>query len=82
MGDGLRKLTGTAQLIGAGGLMAGLKYTILGFLSASGLCLMMLVAFGTRIKVRDSLNQTLPAFFFMILNGYLAYRYLLLLNDL
>lgn len=79
MGDGLRKLTGISQLSGAIGLFAGLQISLLGFLAASGLCLMMAVAFGTRLKVRDSLNQTLPSFFFMLLNGYLAYKYLLLI---
>jgi len=78
MNDGLRKLTGISQLLGAIGLFAGLCISLLGFLSASGLCLMMAVAFGTRLKVRDSLIQTLPPFFFMMLNDYLAYKYLLL----
>ena len=78
MGDGLRRVTGISQLIGAAGLFAGLQISLLGFLSSAGLCLMMAVAFGTRLKVRDSLNQTLPSFFFMMLNGYLAYKYLLL----
>lgn len=83
LGDGLRKLTGISQLIGAGGLLGGLYITILGFISATGLCIMMIVAFSTRIKVRDSLNQTLPSFFFIILTGYLAYEYLMLvLKDL
>lgn len=78
MGDRLRMVTGIFQLAGAVGLLAGIYNSPLGFLSASGLCLMMTVAFGTRVKVRDSLNQTLPSFFFMVLNGYLAYEYLLL----
>jgi hypothetical protein len=83
MGDGLRKITGISQLIGAAGLLAGSYISLLGFISASGLCVMMIVAFGTRLKVRDPLNQTLPSFFFMLVNGYLAYEYLLLLlNDL
>lgn len=78
MGDGLRRVTGISQLLGAVGLFAGLQISMLGFISASGLCLMMAVAFGTRLKIRDPLNQTLPSFFFMLLNGYLAYKYLLL----
>ena len=81
MDDRLRKLTGICQLLGAVGLLAGIQISLLGFLSASGLCLIMMVAFGTRIKVRDSLNQTLPSFFFMVLNGFLAYEYLLLVLD-
>ncbi|WP_340106227.1 DoxX family protein [Rhodohalobacter sp. 8-1] len=78
MNDGLRRVTGISQLVGAIGLLTGIYFSLLGFLSASGLCLMMAVAFGTRLKIRDPLNQTLPSFFFMMLNGYLAYKYLLL----
>jgi len=79
MSDTLRKLTGTLQLLGACGLLIGLYFYILGFIAATGLSLMMLVAFSTRIKVRDSLNESLPSFFFMILNSYLAYNYLMLI---
>ncbi|MCP9291541.1 DoxX family protein [Gracilimonas sediminicola] len=79
MGDGLRILTGTAQLAGAAGLLAGLYISLLGLLATTGLTVMMAVAFGTRIKVRDSLNQTLPSFFFMLVNGFLAYKFLLLM---
>lgn len=83
MSDGLRMFTGISQLTGAGGLLAGLYISLFGLLSATALSLMMMVAFGTRLKVRDTLNQTLPSFFFMMLNGYLAYKYLMLvLNDL
>jgi hypothetical protein len=83
MSDNLRKLTGTLQLLGACGLLVGLYFNILGFIAAAGLSLMMLVAFATRLTVRDSLNQSLPSFFFMILNGYLTYDYLMItLNSL
>jgi uncharacterized protein with PQ loop repeat len=78
MSDMLRKLTGTLQLLGACGLLAGLYINVLGLIAATGLSLMMLVAFATRLRVRDSLNQSLPSFFFIILNGYLAYNYLML----
>jgi hypothetical protein len=79
MNENLRKLTGTLQLLGACGLLAGLFFSISGFLASAGLSFMMLVAFRTRLKIRDPLNQSLPSFFFMILNGYLAYNYLLLI---
>ncbi|MCG2589083.1 DoxX family protein [Rhodohalobacter sulfatireducens] len=83
MNDSLRKLTGITQLLGACGLVAGLYISIIGFFAAAGLSFMMLIAFITRLKIRDSLNQALPSFFFMTVNGYLAIRYLmLLLNDL
>lgn len=83
MGDNLRKLTGTLQLLGAGGLLTGLIFSIPGFIGAAGLSLMMLIAFATRIRVRDAVIQSLPSFFFMLLNGYLAYLYMeLILKDL
>jgi len=83
MNDQLRKLTGITQLLGACGLLAGMYISIIGFFASAGFSFMMLVAFITRLKIRDSLNQALPSFFFMIVNGYLATRYLmLLLSDL
>jgi hypothetical protein len=83
MNDHLRKLTGTTQLLGACGLIAGLYISIIGFFAAVGLSFMMLIAFITRLKIRDSLAQSLPSFFFMVVNGYLATRYLVLvLSDL
>lgn len=83
MNDQLRKLTGISQLLGACGLIAGLYVSIIGFIAAAGFSVMMLVAFMTRLKIRDSLTQSLPSLFFMIVNGYLATRYLILvLSDL
>lgn len=83
MNDHLRKLTGTTQLLGASGLVAGLYISIIGFCAAAGFSVMMLIAFMTRLKIRDSLVRALPSFFFMIVNGYLATRYLMLvLRDL
>lgn len=83
MSDKLRILTGTLQVLGACGLLVGLVFNIPGFIGSAGLSLMMLIAFATRVRVRDSVNQSLPSFFFMILNGYLAYLYLgLILEDL
>lgn len=79
MNDSIIKLTGITQLLGACGLVAGLYITIIGFFAAVGLSFMMLIAFITRMKIRDSLNQALPSFFFMTINGYLATRYLMLL---
>jgi accessory gene regulator protein AgrB len=79
MNDSLRKLTGITQLLGACGLVAGLYISIIGFFAATGLSFMMLIAFITRLKIRDSLNQSLPSLFFMVINGYLATSYLMLL---
>jgi len=41
--------------------------------AAAGLALMMLVAVGVRIRIKDSLAQTTPAFFYLLLNAYLCW---------
>ena len=40
--------------------------------AAAGLALMMLVGVGVRIKIKDSLLQTTPALFYLVLNAYLC----------
>ena len=44
-----------------------------GQLSAGGLAVMMLCGVGVRIKIKDTVAQTLPAFSYMVLNAYLAF---------
>lgn len=72
MPDSQRILTGVLQLLGAAGLFAGLIYPALGLLSSAGLSLMMLIAFGVRIRIKDGLVQSAPSLAFMFINGYLA----------
>jgi len=66
-----RALVGVLQLGAAIGLLAGLVQPWMGQTAAAGLALMMLVAVGVRIKIKDSLFQTMPALFYMVLNAYL-----------
>lgn len=66
------RLVGTLQLMGAVGLLLGLLMPWIGQLSAGGLALMMLCGVGVRIKIRDTMLQTFPAFAYMVLNAYLA----------
>lgn len=70
--DSQRILTGVLQLLGSAGLFAGLIMPALGFLSSAGLALMMLIAFGVRIRIKDGIVQSAPSLAFMIINGYLA----------
>ncbi len=57
---------------GAGmGLLAGMRVPWLGQMAAGGLALMMLVAVGVRIQIRDNALQTMPALFYLVLNAYL-----------
>jgi DoxX-like family len=67
-----RTLVGGLQLCAAVGLLAGLSQPWMGRAAAAGLALMMLVAVGVRIKIKDTLLQTLPALFHLALNAYLS----------
>jgi len=67
------KLTAILEILGAVGLLVGYFNTYILLLSSGGLSLLMFLGVGTRIKVRDSIKQTLPATFFMFLNGYIFY---------
>jgi hypothetical protein len=60
------------QLAGALGLVAGLDQPWIGFAASGGLALMMLVAVGVRIKIKDPLPRTTPAIFYLALNTYLC----------
>ncbi|MEM9338203.1 MAG: DoxX family protein [Bacteroidota bacterium] len=70
-----RLLTGALQLLGSVGLLIGLGNALVGLIAAIGLTLLMLLGFFTRLKIRDSLGQSLPSFVFMLLNAYLALSY-------
>ena len=59
------------QFLGATGLLVGLVYHPILIISSLGLFLQMLLGLIVRIKLKDDLWISLPAFFFMILNGYI-----------
>jgi len=67
-----RTLVGGLQLCAAVGLVAGLSQPWMGRAASAGLALMMLVAVAVRIKIKDSLLQTTPALFYLVLNSYLS----------
>lgn len=66
-------LTAILEILGALGLLVGLKYHPILLIAAAGLSLLMLVGVAVRIKVKDSVWVSLPAFFFMVLNAYIFY---------
>lgn len=66
-----RTLVGGLQCLAALGLLAGLSQPWIGRAAAGGLAVMMLVAVGVRIRIRDSLLQTTPALLYLALNVYL-----------
>ncbi|WP_396185623.1 hypothetical protein [Flavobacterium sp.] len=66
-------LTIILEIVGALGLFIGLWYQPLLLLSSGGLALLMFLGVLVRIKLKDSLWITLPALFYMVLNGYIFY---------
>jgi hypothetical protein len=59
------------QFLGATGLLLGLVFLPILIVSSFGLFLLMLLGLIVRIKLKDSIWISLPAFFFMVLNGYI-----------
>ena len=73
---GLEKVgtaTAVLELLGAIGLLIGLKIQLILLISAGGLAILMFLGVAVRVKVQDSLWISLPALFFMILNFYIFY---------
>lgn len=68
-----RKITGYLQILGAVGLLVGFLYSpVAGLMAALGLSIQMLLGFGVRLLIRDSLLQCLPSFSFMLINAGLV----------
>jgi hypothetical protein len=61
------------QLLGAIGLIVGLKFNLILILSSLGLALLMLAGLLVRIKLKDTIWVSLPAFFYMALNAYIFF---------
>jgi len=64
-------LTGCLEIGGGIGLIIGLWVPTLLTLASLGLFLLMVLGFGVRLKMKDSLALTLPSFFYMLLNLYI-----------
>jgi uncharacterized membrane protein YphA (DoxX/SURF4 family) len=74
---GLKKvgaLTAILELLGAVGLLVGLKFLPILLISSGGLALLMFLGVIVRIKVKDNLLVTLPALFYMLLNAYIFFN--------
>jgi hypothetical protein len=70
-----RVITGFLEILGAGGVLLGLTVPLVGLLAAGGLTILMVGAFGVRLRIRDSFLQTLPSFLYLILTLYLAFLF-------
>jgi uncharacterized membrane protein (UPF0136 family) len=66
-------LTAILEIMGALGLLVGLKVHPILLISAGGLSLLMLLGVAVRIRVKDSVWVSLPAFLFMVLNAYIFF---------
>ena len=69
-----RKAIASSQLIGGATLLFGLESNIMLLLSSSFLGVMMLVAIGVRIKVRDNISDILPAFAYLVLSTIILHE--------
>ena len=71
---GLEKLgllTIVLELLGAIGLIVGLKFNPILVIASLGLALLMLIGLIVRIRLKDNILISLPAFFYMSLNTYI-----------
>ena len=68
-----RNLIGALEFLGALGLLAGYFSNPVLVLAAAGLALTMLMGILTRIRIGDSLVQTLPAIVLLILNAFVLW---------
>ena len=66
-------LTIVLEIVGALGLLIGLWNKPLLLVSSGGLALLMFLGVLVRLKLKDNLWITLPALFYMGLNGYIFY---------
>lgn len=64
-------ITVLLEILGAIGLLIGLKFNIVLMISSVGLALLMFAGLIVRIKLKDSIWISLPAFFYMALNAYI-----------
>jgi hypothetical protein len=66
-----RRLTGILEVLGGLGLLVGLVVPELMLLASGGLVLLMLLGVGTRIRVRDSVLESLPAVLVLAVNLFI-----------
>ena len=69
----LGTLTAVLELLGALGLLVGLRIHPVLLVSAGGLTILMLLGVAVRIKMKDSFLISLPATFYMLLNAYIFF---------
>jgi hypothetical protein len=73
--SGLRRITGILEVLGAFGLVVGQWIPWVGLMSAAGLSILMTCGLVVRIRIRDSLLQTLPAIFYLIVSVLVLFQF-------
>ncbi len=66
-------LAAVLEILGAIGLVIGLAINPILLISSGGLAALMLMGLIVRIKIRDRISVSLPAFLFMLLNSYIFF---------
>ncbi|KQC33561.1 hypothetical protein AAU57_09710 [Nonlabens sp. YIK11] len=69
-----RQITGVFQVAGAIGLLIYSYNLTIATVAAAGLSLLMFLGFIIRMRIKDSIYDSSPAFIFMVLNGIIAYK--------
>lgn len=59
------------EFIGAVGLLIGLKFYSILMISSLGLAILMLAGLIIRVRVKDNIWISMPAFFYMLLNIFI-----------
>ena len=67
----MRVLVGSLELLGALGLLAGYFYMPLVAVASGGLCLLMVLAVATRVRIGDTFVETLPALMLCLFNAFI-----------
>lgn len=67
-------LTIVLEFAGAAGLLIGLLYNPILLISSGGLALLMFLGIIVRLRLKDGLWVSLPALFYMFLNGYIFWE--------
>lgn len=76
-----RVLTGCLQILGALGLGLGYFFSpVLIFIASTGLTILMLAGFAVRIKIKDSLLESLPSLLFALINLFICVHYYSIIN--
>ena len=68
-----RKYISILQILGATGLVVGIKYDLILVISSLGLSIMMFFAILVRVKIQDNISRVLPGMTYLLLNIIILY---------